>query len=34
MTVLLVLIEDVEGKELSVDPISRNRRFPKTGRKE
>jgi hypothetical protein len=34
MTVLLVLIENFTGEELFVDPISRNRRFPKTGRKE
>ena len=31
---LLVLIEDFKGKELSVDPISRESPLSKTGRKE
>ena len=31
---LLFLIKAIKGKELSVQPISRNRRFQETGRKE
>jgi hypothetical protein len=34
MSAPLFLIEDFKDKELSVQPISRNRRFQETGRKE